>query len=83
MSYTELSSTYPKSKKIYYCEWCGEKILKGEKHLKRVYLYDNEFEQGRMHLECEKAMLESDSFELQEGWSFGSNTRGGKMEIEQ
>ena len=36
-----------------------------------------------MHLECEKAMLESDSFELQEGWSFGSNTRGGKMEIEQ
>lgn len=76
VSYTELSIGYPKAKKIYYCEWCNEQILAGEKHLKRVYIFCGDFVSGRMHLECEEAMNESNYDDLMEGWIPGDFSRG-------
>lgn len=56
MSFTLLSDGNPVAKKEYICEWCAEKILKGEKHYKYVGIYDGDFQSIRVHLECEKAM---------------------------
>jgi hypothetical protein len=76
MSYTELTTSHPKGRKDYSCEWCGEKIPKGEQHLYRSYIFDGDFNSGRMHLECERAMYKTPSQELSEGWCFGSMQRG-------
>lgn len=80
MSYVELKAYHPKGRKDYHCEWCGQLIPKGEKHLYRSYIFDGDFNSGRMHLECEKAMHKTPSQELQEGWSFGSMERGKTFE---
>ena len=76
MSYTELSSKYVKSKKEHSCEWCAEKILIGEKCFYRAYISDRDFMHGRMHIECEEAMLTVDHRELEDGWSPGDYKRG-------
>ena len=78
MSYTELSASHPSARKEYQCEWCGQKISVGEKHLSRSFIFDGEFQTGRMHLECEKAMLATPRDELEDGWQFGSMERGVK-----
>lgn len=39
-----------------YCEWCGESISKGEKAINRVYKFNSDFNHGRQHPECYKAM---------------------------
>ena len=79
MSYTELKYNHPTGRKDHQCEWCGENIPKGEKHMSRSYIFDGDFIAGRMHLECETAMKKSPKDEISEGWCFGSNQRGLKF----
>jgi hypothetical protein len=43
----------PTARKEHRCEWCGQKILKGEKHFQFVGKWQGEFQNWRMHLECE------------------------------
>jgi hypothetical protein len=62
-------------KKDYVCEWCGQKIPKGEKHLSRVFKFEGDFNTGRMHLECEQDMKQAPFHDLEDGWVFGSNDR--------
>lgn len=77
MSYSEISSSYPKARKQYRCEWCNEIILIGEKHFQRSYKFDDNFRNGRMHLECEKSMNEyPDRDDLIDGWMPGDFKRG-------
>lgn len=76
MSYTELKASNPKARKDYSCEWCAEKIIKGEKHFQRTYIFDGDFNNGRMHLECESAMYEIPRDYLEDGWTPGDYARG-------
>lgn len=76
MSYSEISSSHPKARKEHRCEWCNQKILKGEKHFHRSYRFEGNFNNGRMHLECELAMDKSDHGDLQDGWIPGDPNRG-------
>jgi hypothetical protein len=45
--------TYPVSRKEYRCEWCGEPIPKGEKHLHYTGVWEGEWQNWRMHMECQ------------------------------
>lgn len=76
MSYREINLTHPKARKMYRCEWCNIVIVKGERHMARVYNFCGEFQHGRMHLECEVAMEKSTSGLLSEGWQPGEFKRG-------
>ncbi len=58
---------YPKAKKDHRCEWCGETILKGEKHAKFSGVWESEFQNWRMHIECHS--FASDNDELYEGFT--------------
>jgi len=42
----------PVAKKEHRCIWCGETILKGEKHHQQVGRFDGELQDGRYHNEC-------------------------------
>jgi len=76
MSYTELKVRFPVGRKDYSCEWCAQTIPKAEKHFHRTYIWENEFNDGRMHLECERAMHEVPREHLDEGWTPGDYARG-------
>ncbi len=75
MSYTEISASYPTGRKDYSCEWCSQKIICGEKHFQRTYVFEGDFTNGRMHLECEKAMNKTSPHELSDGWAPGDYSR--------
>lgn len=75
-SYTELKLTTPKAKKEYRCEWCDQKIVVGEKHVNRVYIYEGDFNSGRMHDECFEASGKANHDDVCEGWTPGDFKRG-------
>lgn len=45
-------------KKQYKCVWCGEAILKDEKHISRAYKFNGDFISDRIHIECLPPMQE-------------------------
>lgn len=51
MSYTLLSETKPVARKEYTCIWCGEKVLKQEKHTHLIGVFDGDFNDDRYHRE--------------------------------
>jgi hypothetical protein len=44
-------------RKDYRCAWCGQKIAKGEKHTHFVGMWDSEWQDWRMHSECDADSL--------------------------
>lgn len=62
------------------CEWCAHVIGKGERAQLRVYVFDGQFNNGRMHPECYKAYTESDTSVICEGWMAGDFERGEGLE---
>ena len=64
--------SWPKGRKEYRCEWCGEKILKDEIHAHFVGKWEGEFQDWRVHRECEKDMH---SIDLQDGFTPYGNER--------
>lgn len=44
--------TWPKARKQYSCEWCGEHILLGEVHAHFIGKWEGEFQDWRVHREC-------------------------------
>ena len=76
MSYQEISCSEPKARKEHRCEWCNEKICVGEKHFQRTYVFEGDFNNGRMHLECKAAMEKTPHDELIDGWMPGDFKRG-------
>lgn len=55
MCFTLLEQKHPKARKEHICEWCGEKINIGEKYYRYKGIYDGDFQDTCMHLECELA----------------------------
>lgn len=79
MSYEEISHKEVTGRKDYKCEWCGQTISKGDKHISRAYKFDGDFGAGRMHFECAQAMRDSSHDALADGWGFGELDRGVPM----
>jgi hypothetical protein len=46
-------ATWPVGRKDYRCEWCGQNIPKGEKHYHYVGIWEGDFQNWRMHVECQ------------------------------
>lgn len=44
----------PRGREDYRCEWCGEKILAGEKQVHTVGVWEGERQIYHMHAECPK-----------------------------
>lgn len=59
MSYTELSLKEVVCRKEHRCEWCNEKIEIKSKAMKRVYIFEDDFNSNYDHFECFEAMEES------------------------
>ena len=77
MSYEEISAkVVKKGRKQYACEWCATAIAKGETHFNRVYKFEGDFHDERMHSECLTAMERSPWDLVSEGWIAGEQGRG-------
>ena len=48
----------PIARGVYRCSWCPEKIVVGEKHYHFVGKWEGDFQNWRMHTECEVAFRE-------------------------
>lgn len=57
MSYEIIRQSQPKARKVYRCTWCGEDILKGEKHHYNVGNYEGDFQESRYHDDCNTAAV--------------------------
>lgn len=66
-------------KKDYRCEWCGETILKAETHHHFVGKFEGEFQNWRMHSECNEA-YSSSWRDFQDGFSPYEFKRGSTEE---
>lgn len=74
--YWEINREERKARKEHFCEWCGQKIVRGELHIYRFYKFEGEIVSGRMHSECADASTQCSTEDMEEGWSFGSQKRG-------
>ncbi len=74
MQYTLLKESEPVARKTYYCDWCGEEIPVKTKYSYSVFTYDG-LGTNKMHLECNKALYDSDIPEDGE-WELRSQQRG-------
>lgn len=73
-------SMTPVARREHRCEWCGQKILVGEKHFKFSGVWEGEFQNWRMHTECEEARSKED--EYGDGFSPFENDRPIKVSAE-
>lgn len=64
---------YPKARKDHRCEWCGETIPKGETHFQFTGVWKGDWQNWRMHKECEEYSYLND--EMQDGFSPYENER--------
>ncbi len=67
MSHDFGETIWPVAAKDHRCEWCGETITKGEKHAHYKGKWEGEFQDWRMHRECNEDADNSD--ELQDGFT--------------
>ncbi len=82
MSYTALTEKVCKARKPHSCEWCAERIELGEAYAYRSYIFEREFQQGHMHLECLEASKRVAREVVEEGWAPGDFPRGGTLHRE-
>lgn len=77
MRYTLSSSRrVSKVRKSHMCSWCAELIGVGEPAVYRSYVFEGRLQHDHMHPECARAMNESDSRYLEDGWTPRDNERG-------
>ena len=62
----------PVARKEYKCAWCLGPILRGEQHVHFVGKWEGEFQNWRMHNECEEDADDNDA--LREGFTDGDGT---------
>jgi hypothetical protein len=55
MSFTFLSETKHRARKIHLCIWCNDKIIVGEFYLSQSGIYEGDFQHSKYHLECAQA----------------------------
>lgn len=68
---------HPKAAKNHRCEWCGEPIPKGEVHFQFTGVWEGDWQNWRMHDECNDSASMND--ELCEGFSPYENERPAKV----
>jgi len=52
---THLSTETPTARKEHVCDWCGEKILRGEQYSRWNGIFEGDFQSNPLHTECDKA----------------------------
>ncbi len=52
--------TWPKGRKDYRCEWCGQSIPAGEQHAHFAGQWEGEWQDWRMHRECYESAQHAD-----------------------
>jgi len=57
----------PAARREHRCQWCGEPIVKGEKHRLTVYCLDGKIVSDRLHDECHEAF--QGEFEYYGSWT--------------
>lgn len=62
------------ARKKYQCEWCLESIEVKEKHHHYKGMWDEDWQNWRMHVEC-YAEANKDPYILQDGFTPGEGTR--------
>jgi len=67
------STKHHAGRKNHTCEWCGQVIPKGEIFAHFTGMWDNEFQNWRMHEECYEVSKKDDS--LQDGFMPYDNER--------
>jgi hypothetical protein len=86
MSWAFVTTTNPVARKEYTCIWCGQKILKGEKHRKVDGVFDGDFQSDRFHPECATACdedcagVDNEIFEPH-GYERGSRDQKGSRKV--
>lgn len=78
MTYTLLVETFPVARKDHKCIWCGQIIIKGEKHRHEKSVYDG-IQDHRWHLECNKAANDYFRKEHEEEFAPYENKRPAKI----
>jgi hypothetical protein len=63
MNYVLMSEKFPVAAKEHKCIWCGEKILKGERHRFETSISDGQWWNNRWHLECDDDAKECAAYE--------------------
>jgi hypothetical protein len=74
VSYQLIHESFPVARKPHRCIWCGEAILKGEKHRHEISKYD-ELQDFRWHLECARAAQDNFRSSFEEEFSAYENER--------
>ncbi len=59
---------WPIAAKDHRCEWCGQRIDKGERHAHYTGIWECEFQNWRMHEECYAYVVINDGY-LSEGFT--------------
>lgn len=62
--------------KTHRCEWCGEEIPKGERFAHYKGMWQDEWQNWRMHEECYDAMTDMPYYDILDGWEPHSFLRG-------
>lgn len=68
---------YPRARKQHRCAWCGEGIPVGEKYVRYVGMWEDEFQNWAMHDECHADALHTD--DLSDGFTMYDNERPVKV----
>ena len=70
----ELRSTNPVAKKEHVCNWCGGKIVKGEKYNRQTILFDGRIYDWVSHLDCLELTGLLDMFDYDYGEGINDDT---------
>jgi len=72
--------TKHKGNKDHKCAWCGEIIPKGEEFIHCKGKWEGDWQNWRMHLECDNAVMKSKYIDISDGFTPFSGKRGSDEE---
>jgi hypothetical protein len=64
---------HPVARKDYRCAWCGESIPKGEKHVYGTGVWEGDWQNWRMHSECNEDAEKDD--DIRDGFTLFDHER--------
>ena len=73
------TSFTPVARKDHRCAWCGHEIVAGMKYYRYTGMFEGEFQNWAMHLECEEAYRLDDPYN--DGFSMYDNERPTKTSV--
>lgn len=67
---------FPTARKEHRCDWCNETILPGHTYATWCGVFEGDFFQSKLHMECHAAMKDAPREDLEDGWEIGTFKRG-------